>query len=177
MFCFGNAEEIHSEAGLGAVGLALFVARLGGAEVKLHCQDGKGKGTFESLGASKGEVEFLGCSVAVPSGCVVTNPIIATFKGQLSSATMPATDLVIGAGAGEEFTKVTITTCSISGSYTVSGLQTVEFPKGEESLAEHEFVAKKAGSRLKIGAETGSFSGTAKVHLTLGAAYLIVLGT
>jgi hypothetical protein len=178
IFCFSNNTEIHLEGGSGTTGLMLFHASAGGAEVKVDCKDGKGKGTFELLGTTKGEVEFLGCSVISPPNCGINNPVIAKFTSQLSTGTMPATDLITGAGPDEEFTKATITgaSCSLANTYSVSGLQTVELPNGETSLAEHEIVAKKSGSKIKLGTETGSFSTTAKVQLTSNALFLIMLG-
>jgi hypothetical protein len=176
--CLGN-EEIHSEGGSGTVGLALFASTIGGAEFKLHCKDAEGRGTLELLGASKEEVEFLGCRATAPLNCSVNESITAKFTAQLSSGIMPATGLIKGSGSGEELAKITITgaSCSVAGSYTVSGLQTVEIPSGETSLSEHEIVAKKSGSKLKLGTEIGSFSTTAKVKLTSGSAFLIMLGS
>jgi len=184
VFCFSNNTPIHSEKGLGTIGLALFATTVGITEVRLHCKDGVGSGTFKLLGLAKGEVAFLGCTVEKPANCTVgegvNKLILAKFHLQLSSGLMPATGLATGTGTGvpEEFTKITIAgaSCSVANSYTVSGLQTVEFPKGEESLVGHEAVAKKSGSKIKVGAEAGSFSATSKVDLSSGAAFLIMLG-
>jgi hypothetical protein len=91
---------------------------------------------------------------------------------------MPATGLITGTRSGEELTTLTIAggSCIIAGTYTVSGLQTVELPSGKTSLVEHEIVAKKSGSKLKLGTESVSLSSTAKVHLASGSSWLIMSG-
>jgi hypothetical protein len=83
-----------------------------------------------------------------------------------------------GAGPSEEFTTITISgsSCVVANTYTVTGLQTIELPGGETALGEHEFVAKKSGSKIKLGAEPASVSTSAVVHLTSGGAFLIMLG-
>jgi hypothetical protein len=180
LFCFHTNKPIHSEEVLGTSGVSKLEGKVGGAALKVECADDKFTGLLELLGASKGLIEFLTCSVTEPGSCTVNQPIFAQFTDQLSSGVMPATDLFTGsAGAGEEFTTLTIagTGCSVPGKYQVTGLQTVELPKGEESLVNHEVVAKKAGSKLKLGVETASFSSTAIVHLASGLAWLVMLGT
>jgi hypothetical protein len=97
---------------------------------------------------------------------------------QLSSGLMPATGLIAGTGPGEELTTYTVAgaACSVAGTYKLTGLQTVEFPSGEISLVEHEIVAKKSGSKLKLGTEPLSLSSKAKVHLASSSSWLIMLG-
>jgi hypothetical protein len=183
IFCFDNNTPIHNERVLGESGLSVLASTVGITEVKLHCTHDLFNATLKLLGLATGEIDFLGCTVEKPANCTVggvNKLILANFHLQLSEGLMPATGLATGTGTGvpEEFAKITIAgaSCSVANSYTISGLQTVEFPKGEESLVEHEVVAKKAGSKLKLGAEPASFSSTAKVHLASGLAFLIMLG-
>jgi hypothetical protein len=179
VFCFQNNNEIRSEEALGTSGVSKLEAKIGGAALRIECANGKGSGLLEALGAGKGLSELSTCSVTEPANCTVSQPILVKGVGQLSTGMMPATGLVTGAAGAEEFTTLTVagTGCSVPGSYQVTGLQTVELPKGEESLVEHEVVAKKAGSKLKLGVESASFSSTAKVHLASGLAFLVMLGS
>jgi len=184
IFCFHDNSPIHNEKVLGTSGLSVLASTVGITEVKLHCTHDLFSATLKLLGLATGEIDFLGCTVEKPANCTVgegaNKLILAKFHLQLSSGLMPATGLATGTGTGvpEEFTKITIAgaTCSIANTYTISGLQTVEFPDGEGSLVVHEVVAKKAGSKLKLGGELASFSSTAKVHLASSLPFLIMLG-
>jgi hypothetical protein len=178
VFCLSsnNTEVAAGENALGTSGLSVLEGHAGGAALKIDCKDDTFSGELKALGGSSGEIQFLGCTVVEPTGCVVAEPIKAVFTDQLSENIMPASDLFKGSGPEEEFSTLKITVCSIAGSYPVTGLQTVELPGGETAAIEHPVVAKKAGSKLKIGVETASFSSTALVKLESGASWLVMLG-
>jgi hypothetical protein len=185
VFCFSsNNTPIHLEVVLGESLLSLLASKVGTAEVVLHCTHDLFYGLLHLLGLFLGEISFLGCTVEKPAGqgCTVgegVNKLIrALLHIQLSSGIMPATGLATGSGPGEEFSKLTIAgaACTVKNTYTVSGLQTVEFPSGETSGVVHLVVAKKSGSKLKLGVEVASFSSIAHVHLASGLPWLIMLG-
>jgi hypothetical protein len=180
-----NTEVPAGAVALGESGLSLLQSKVGGAEVKLHCTHDLFNATLQALGLATGEIDFLGCTVEKPAGqgCTVgegANKLIpAVFHLQLSSGLMPGTGLATGTkGASEEFTSLTIggAGCSVANTYTVTGLQTLTFPSGESALVEHEIVATKPNSKLKLGIERATFSSTAKVHLASGASWLLMLG-
>ena len=184
VFCFSNNTPIHTEKILGEGGLTLLAGKVGVTETRFDCTHDLLNATLRLLGLATGEFDFLGCTVEKPAGqgCTlgegVHKLISMQVHLQLSSGLMPATGLITGAGSGEELTSYTVAgaSCSIAGTYKLTGLQTVEFPSGETSLVEHEIIAKKSGSKLKLGTETLSLSSKAKVHLASGSSWLIMLG-
>lgn len=170
---------------LGESTLTLMSWTVGALEVKFHCAHGLFNATVKLLGLAEGELDILSCTVERPAGqgCTVgegaNKLILALVHLQLSSGLMPATGLITGTkGTGEELAKFAIAgaSCSVKNTYTLTGLQTVEFPGRETSLVEHEIVAKKSGSKLKLGTEVASFSNKTKVHLASGSSFLIMLG-
>jgi hypothetical protein len=165
VWCDHTGTEITNELVLGTSGLSLLVGRAGGGQVKIHCKDDTFHGFLLKLGTGEGTITYLGCTVVEPAGCGVTQPILAQVTTSLTEGIMPPTGLFKGAGTGEKFTEITITTCAIAGGYPVTGSQTVELPGGETFLTNHEIVAKKTGSNLKFGTEAATYSGTALIHL------------
>jgi hypothetical protein len=187
LFCtFPGNVELHNLLISGESGLSLLSGIIGITSFRIHCKDDLFNATLQLLGLATGEIDFLGCTVEKPAGmgCKIgpTHPnlVLAIFHLQLASGVMAPTGLAIGTkSTGEEFSTLEIegSSCIVKGSFAVTGTQTVEFPKGEEGLVEHEVVAKKAGSNLKVGGNEASFSSTAKVHLHSGEKWLIMLGT
>jgi len=190
LFCtFPGNEPIHSESALGESGLSLLTGKVGLVEVKLHCTHGLFAGTLKLLGLATGEISFLNCKVEKPAeqGCEVgegTNHLIPAFIHiQLNKETMgTVTGVATGTGTGslEEFSKLTISgaNCTVKGTFTVNGKQTVEFPNAEVGSATHQIVAKKSGSaNLKFDEGAATFSSTATVHLASGKEWLVMLGT
>lgn len=177
IFCILSTNlPIHNLAASGESGLSLLEGKVGITTVLLHCKDDKFAGTLKLLGLAEGEIDFLNCTVEQPATCSVSSLILADVHIQVLSAT---TGLATGnkaGGAANEFTSVTLSNCSIAGTYTITGTQEIEFPKGGEGLVEHEIVAKKGGSKLKLGSEPASFRSTAKVHLDSNEAWLIMAG-
>jgi hypothetical protein len=191
LFCtFPGNVEIHESAVTGESGLSVLAVTISGAEIKIHCKDGRFAGTLHLLGLATGEVDFLGCAVEKPAGCSVQGDVshpglvLAFVHIQLLSGLMGAGLLGVATGNAtggtepEEFAKLEITgTCVAKGTWTVSGLQPVEFPEAETGKVEHEIVARKANSKLKFGGNAASFSSTAKVHLDSNESWLVMLGT
>jgi hypothetical protein len=183
VFCrWPGNTPIHLLKILGESHLAVLASTFGGAEIKLHCPDGLVRGETHLLGLILGEFDFLGCTVETPANCTVgegTNKLILMlFHIQLLPNLMPALGLATGTGPEEELMKMKIsgTSCTVAGEYKISGLQSLEFPNGESGLVNHEIVAKKSLSKLKLGVEKISFSSTALVHLHSLESWLIMLG-
>lgn len=179
VFCDHTGKEITNEKVLGTSGLSLLEGTTVGVAFKIHCTHDVFAGLLLALGASEGEIDFLGCLVEKPANCTVNNLIIASFTDQLSENVMPPTDLFKGLGATEEFAKFNIAggSCSAASEITVLGLQTVEIGDPETALLSHTLVAKKSGSKLKVGGAIASFSSTATVRLESDLPWLTLLGT
>ena len=84
---------------------------------------------------------------------------------------MPPEAAFAGTGSNEEIYNLTIedetSGCPIpTGGYKITGKQETELPNAEESLNEHEVVAKKSLSDLKIGGNEASLSATDKVKMS-----------
>lgn len=181
VFCVGESAVHKAPAAvLGTGGLSTLAAKVGVTEVKIHCKDNSFSGNIYKLGLAEGEIDFLGCTAEKPANCSVSSLMLALVHIQLSEGKTPALGTLAGSRTGvrEELMSLTLSggSCSVAGTYTVSGKQTLEFPEGETTKAEHEVVAKKAGSNLKFGTEEASFSDTFKWHLKLGQSWLIMLG-
>jgi hypothetical protein len=165
----------------GEGGLSLLEGKSAGVTFLVHCIHDTLRGVLLPLGASEGEIDLLGCMVAKPAGqnCTVPNLIPAKFTAQLSEGIVPATDLVRGLGANEEFAnfKIEGIPCSAKGNVIVEGLQTVELPGSGTPALLHDLVFKKSGSKLKSQGAAASFSSTAKVKLVSDLSWLVVLGS
>jgi hypothetical protein len=181
VFCYHDGKEITHDTLVGESGLSLLEGKSGGVAFTVHCPHDTIWILILALGVTHGEISFLDCSIAKPAGqgCTVPFLIGVEFLDQLSANIMPPTDLFKGLGANEEFSKFTIggAGCTAKGSIVVEGLQTAELPGSETSGVEHEVVAKKSGSKLKIGGAVASFSSSAKVKLKSGLPWLIDLGS
>jgi hypothetical protein len=181
VFCYHNGTEITNETALGESGLSVLEGKSGGVAFTVHCTHDRFVALLLALGASEGEINFLGCKVEKPAGqgCTVPNLILANFTDQLSENVMPPTDLFKGLGANEKFAEFTIggASCTAKNVIVVEGLQTAELGDPETALLSHTVVAKKSGSKLKIGGAVASFSSSATVSLESDLAWLVVLGT
>jgi len=193
-FCYSsNKEEIGSPAqkASGTGGVSTLAATIG-AEAKFECKDNTFTAELESSGKGKGTITLLDCKETTPEHCKLTaaeeKEIKLSFTesliGKLEKPGKPEAEFS-GTGPGEEIYKLEIehetSECPIpSGGYRVTGKQDAELPKAEESLEVHEIVAKKSGSKLKVGENEASLSSTAKVKLSSShesAPWYVGLGT
>jgi hypothetical protein len=184
IFCNDNNEPLLLETVLGTSGTAILASHLGGAEAKFECSSDDFSALLEHLGIGSGLILFLGCKETEPAGCSLSSTEVhATFTFQ-TEGTELATFTGNKNGTSKEFAQLTVTGCSVSGSYPVTGTQMVELKNGGVSKVEHEIVAKKSQSNLKLGVETASFSSsTTNAHLggtanmaNLNLAWLIMSG-
>jgi hypothetical protein len=179
VFCDHTGTELGTPlALLLALGLpTILEAKVGGAAVTIECKTVHIDITILLLGRTRGNLRYLECKVNSPAGCTV-NDQTWQFNNLLVGVMGKPEDLLEGAGAGEEFTKFTIGVCAIAGEYTMTGLQFVEISNGETLSAEHLFIAKKSGSKLKFGAESMSYSNIAHdLRLESGLPWRVLLGT
>lgn len=176
VFCYWPSNEpIHLLWALGESLLSVLAAKVGTAEVKLHCKDDLFVALLHLLGLALGEIDFLGCTAEKPANCDIPPLILAHFHLQVTSAT---TGLFRGSGPGEEFANVELlgSGCSVPGNYAVTGSQEAEFPEGGVGKLTHLIVVKKSGSHLHFGTEAATFSSEAHVHLASDASWLIMAG-
>ncbi len=167
-------EEIASGTKVtGTSGLSILESEIGKEKITIECEEDAFSGTLEASGKSKGTIEFKkNCKVAKPAGCGVEEPIVASFEDQLTST--PEDEFTGTLGAGEEFAKLTLTTCALKGTYAVKGKQLCKLDSTYATLqAEHELICEKTGSKLKLGTKTASFSSTAKIKLVGGGNWAI----
>lgn len=186
VFCTDGGKEIGSPVVevLGTSGIGLFESHIGGVGVKAECKSGfLQHSLLESLGKSKGIGFGKECKVLNPAECKINESLGGQATGELigkpEKSGKPEVEFT-GAGSEEEFLTVTLTGCSLAGEYRIVGKQRCELPKAEEFLVEHEVVCKKSGSKLKLGVETASASGTAKGKLMgalEGLASAVLAGT
>ncbi len=180
-YCYGsNNEEMGGtkQTASGTGGTAELVADLNGAEAGFECGSNSIAEELEAGGKAKGTMKLSGCKETEPADCELTEteeheiklPFTASLTGKLETPGKPEA-VMTGTGSGEEVGKITIrhagSECPIpAGSYTVTGKQDVEVKNPEEALSEHEQVATKAKSHFKIGENSASLEGAAKVKLT-----------
>lgn len=180
VFCNHTGGELGTPVALLlALGLpAIWEAKIGGAAFAIECKTVHIDITILLLGRTRGSLLYLECKVPNPAGCTVESTVEAKFNDLLVGVMGKPEDLLEGAGPGEELTKFNIGVCALAGVYTLTGLQLVEISNGEESLAEHLFVAKKSGSKWKLGTEIATYSGIAHdLRLESGLPWSVLLGT
>ena len=192
-FCYGsNNEEMGKpvQKASGTGGVSLLAATIG-VEAKFECESNNFAAELESSGKGKGTFTLLKCKETKPAHCKLTAAEEKEIKfsftesliGKPEKSVTPEAEFV-GAGAGEEVFKLEIEHATnecviVEQAYKVTGRQDAELPKAEESLTEHEIVATKLGSNLKIGGNSASFSSTDKVKLSSpheGSTWYIGLG-
>jgi hypothetical protein len=182
VFCDHTGRELGTPL---ALLLALSLAakletHIAGLPTTIECETSHIDITILLLGRTRGNLLYLKCKVVEQAECSVAEPIAATFNDVLVGGMGKPEDEFSGAGAEEEFAtlKITGTNCVVKGEFPVKGKQLVEISNGEELLAEHLFVAKKSGSKLKIGVESASYSGIAHdLRLESGLPWRVLLGT
>ena len=177
VFCYNNNEEMSSQKVEGSGGTAILASSLGG-EAKFECETSTLVAELESLGKGKGTLTLHKCKETKPEHCKLSaaeeKEIELAFTMSLSSEfkkEVPPEGAFAGTGSGEEIYNLTIehetSACVIPvGKYKITGKQETELPKAEESLAEHEIVAKKSLSNLKVGGNEASLSATDKVKMS-----------
>lgn len=193
VFCYSTKEEMGKpvQKVSGGGGVSMLAATIG-SEAKFECKEDTFAAELESSGKGKGTITLLNCKETKPLHCKLSAAeekemkihVSESLIGKLEKPGEPEAEFT-GAGAGEELITLEIehesNECPIpAGGYKVTGKQDAELPKAEESLAEHEIIAKKTGSKMKIGGNEASLSSTAKVKLLApheGAAWYVGLGT
>jgi len=178
VFCYGNGEEmgkpVQTISGTG--GVAKLTATIG-AEARFECKENSLVAELESGGKGGGTITLLKCKETKPLHCRLTaaeeKEVKLSFTesliGKLEKGKSEAE--FTGTGSGEEVINLEIedetSECSIpAGKYKVTGKQDAELPNAEEHLTEHEIVATKAGSKLKVGGNEASLSSTTKVKMS-----------
>jgi hypothetical protein len=140
-------------------------AKLFGVKVKIECASSTYTGTLEAAGASTGTISFSGCTgkAAAKDKCKVVEPIKAELDDQLVEVKKALQDEFSPASGGI-FVEITIEaetggTCSVAGTFEVTGTQTCELPGSTTEATEHEIVCKPVKT-LKLGGEEAKFTST-----------------
>jgi hypothetical protein len=193
VFCYNTKEEMGKPVQKisGGGGVSVLTATIG-SEARFECKENTLVAELESSGKSKGTITLLNCKETKPLHCRLSAAeekeikihVLESLIGKLEKPGEPEAEFT-GAGAGEELITLEIehapNECPIpAGGYKVTGKQDTELPKAEESLAEHEVIAKKISSKMKIGGNEASLSSASKVKLLApheGAAWYVGLGT
>ena len=183
VWCNDNEEPLVGALITGTSELSLLAGHLGGVEARFHCKKDDFDATLGELGSATGLILFLECKEEKPAKCKLSaadeKEIDAKFTAQAESATLST---FTGSGKGEEFASLVVEnagseTCAVPGTYPVTGKQMVSTPEGGVSKSEHEIVALKSGSTLKLNGESASFSSTTKnAKLSSGLAWLLMEG-
>jgi hypothetical protein len=177
VFCYNNNEEMGSQAIGGSGGKAVLASTLGG-EAKFECETSTLSGDLESLGKGKGTITLHTCKETKPEHCRLTEaeetaielPFVESLSSEFKKGVPPEAAFA-GTGSNEEIYNLTIehetSACPIPiASYKITGKQETELPNAEESLTEHEIVAKKSLSDFKIGGNEATLSATDKVKMS-----------
>lgn len=163
----GTKEKIAAE---GTSGTSTMVSTIGSTKVTTVCKAGSSTVELEEGGKAKGRTKTSECSIiGHESACHVREPIedafkeeLVIFKEKLAVKEVPV--------EGEVFTDTEITgaTCSLKGSYAVTGSQISELPGVEAEAVEHEIVNTPAGSALRIGSNPMTLENTGHSKLASG---------
>ncbi len=175
-FCYNNNEEISKQAVEGSGGKAILASTVGG-EAKFECETTTLVAELKSSGKGGGTLTLHKCKETKPEHCKLTaaeeKEIELPFAVSLSEfkKEIPPEATFAGTGGAEEIYNLEIehesNECTIpAGKYKITGKQGTELPKAEESVTEHEIVAKKLLSNLKIGGNEASLSATDKVKMS-----------
>jgi len=187
-FCYGSGEEMVNQKAEGSGGTAILVATIGG-EAKFECESSTLVAELESSGQGKGTLTLHKCSELKPKHCKLTAAEEKEIKLAFTESLVGKLEkgksetVFTGTGPSEEIYNLTIeeetNECMIAGSYKVAGKQGAELPSAESSLVEHEVVATKLLSKLKVGSNNASLSSTDKVKLLSpheGSSWYVGLG-
>lgn len=178
VFCDSSNSELESGTYLILYGLSLLVSMRGTTVVDFHCREVHDHGLFLPGGRAHGILIGLFCRQVRPANCKLSSAdeteLLLKYELELTSGT---TALLSGSGTGESFGDIEIegSGCPISGTYELTGQQAVELPEGETLKAEHEFVEKKSGSKLKLGGEPATYSSSGSGMLSSDASWLTML--
>jgi hypothetical protein len=176
-FCYNSNEEMSNQLVEGSGGTAILASTIGG-EAKFECETSTLTAELESLGKGKGTLTLHTCKETLPEHCKLSaaekTEIKLAFAESLSGEfkkEVPPEAAFAGTGSGEEIYNLMIehetSACPIpAGKYKITGKQETELPNAEESLTEHEIVAKKSLSDLKVGGNAASLSATDKVKMS-----------
>jgi hypothetical protein len=177
VFCYNNNEEMSSQKVEGSGGKAVLASTIGG-EAKFECETSTLTAELESLGKGKGTITLHTCKETKPEHCRLTEaeeteiklPFVESLTSEYKKGVPPEAAFA-GTGSGEEIYNLMIehesSACPIpAGKYKITGKQETELPNAEESLTEHEIVAKKSLSDLKVGGNEASLSATDKVKMS-----------
>jgi hypothetical protein len=177
VFCYNNNEEMSNQKVEGSGGKAVLASTIGG-EARFECETSTLVAELEASGKGKGTITLHTCKETMPEHCRLTTaekteiklPFVESLSGEYKKGVPPEAAFA-GTGSGEEIYNLTIedetAACPIpTGTYTITGKQETELPKAEESLNEHEIVAKKSLSDMKIGGNAASLSATDQVKMS-----------
>jgi hypothetical protein len=177
VFCYNNNEEMSLQKAEGSGGKAILASTIGG-EAKFECETSTLVAELEASGKGKGTITLHTCKETKPEHCRLTaveeKAIELPFVESLTSEykkEVPVEAAFAGTGSNEEIYNLTIehetSACPIpTGGYKITGKQETELPNAEESLTEHEIVAKKSLSDMKVGGNAASLSATDQVKLS-----------
>lgn len=176
-FCYGSGNEEMTLQKVDGSGGAASLTVMFGSEAKFECESNTVVAELEASGKGGGKITLHKCKETTPEHCKLTTaeekeielPFGESLTGKLESPGKPKTVLA-GGQPGEEFASIGIedatSACTIPAErYKVTGQQNAELPSAGESLVEHEIVAKKSLSNLKVGGNEASLSATAKIKL------------
>jgi hypothetical protein len=176
VFCYNNNEEVTSQKVEGTGGVAKLAVTIG-IEAKFECESNSLAAELESSGKGKGTITLHKCKETSPEHCRLSAAeekeikisFVESLVGKLETGKAEAE--FTGAQTGEEVVKITLehenSECAISsGSYKITGKQGAELPGVEGSSEEHEFIATKELSDMKLGGNEVSLSSTTKVKLS-----------
>lgn len=177
VFCYNNNEEMSNQKAEGSGGTAILASTIGG-EAKFECGTSTLVAELEASGKGKGTITLHTCKETLPEHCKLTaaeeTAIKLPFAETLSSEYkkgVPPEAAFAGTGSDEEIYNLEIEHeaggCAIpAGKYKITGKQETELPNAEESLPEHEIIAKKSLSDLKVGGNSASLSATDQVKMS-----------
>jgi hypothetical protein len=140
--------------------------------------EGKSTNTFEYKECKllEKEKELTGCQVAEP---LVFNKAKGAIIGKEENESELPVEYKLTAHEGTELTKIKITEkekgkCAETGTYSVLGSQICKLPSGEEELKEHEVECAAGGSKLTIGGEKATITGTDTIKVEGGKLFAFV---
>jgi hypothetical protein len=143
--------------------------------VAIKCQAGRVAGILKSGGESSGEFSLVGlCNVVGQhNNCIVREPIVLKFGGQLTGTVGDAEIEQTGSASKESFGEIEIagSTCAVNGKYKLEGKQTCKFAQLKELSFEREVSCTKAGSKLTLGGLKSSFGFPYRIYEPLRSAW------
>jgi hypothetical protein len=177
VFCYNSGEEMSKQLVEGSGGKAILASTIGG-EAKFECETSTLVAELDSLGKGGGTLTLHTCKETMPEGCKLSAAekteiklaFAETLSGEYKKGVPPEAAFA-GTGENEEIYNLMIehetSACPIpGGKYKITGKQETELPNAEESLTEHEIVAKKSLSDLKVGGNAASLSATDQVKMS-----------